>query len=70
MGESGEEGRIACIIWTRETLIGIMLTVLRSGGDGGESLRSLGSGVGWRKESGGMNGGLSKRSGICGECGL
>ena len=48
--------------------------VLLNGGDGGGPMRSLDSlsmsGVDWRKEGGGMNGGLSKRSGLCGETGL
>lgn len=100
-GESGEGERVAGMIWMRETLIGVMLTILRSGGDGergagmtwmretlggdmwtillsggdgGESIRRLDSrsmsGVGRRKDGGGMKGGLSERSGLCGETGL
>lgn len=70
--DSGEGVRVAGMIWMRDASIGIMLTVLLSGRDGGGSIRFLcssKSGVGWRKESGGMNGGVSN-SGLCGETGL
>jgi hypothetical protein len=57
----------------RETLRSDLWTILLSGGDCGGSIRRLDtlpmSGVG-RKDAGGMKGGLSERSGLCGETGL